>query len=93
MTMKNPDHSAWKQVLYDRIGRAVAMKRAEVNMSTREVAFKLGCSMQSVMRIEEGLNAPVQFLVAFAQLTGCRIEDLIPVHPTTFTRKIEKSDG
>lgn len=83
--------TAWKQVVYGEIGERVRKARDASGLTLRDVAFKLGISYQSVLRVEEGAGAPVHFLVAFAQLVDVSIESLVPRTPATFAHKIEKT--
>ncbi len=89
--MSTHDNTAWKQNLYRAIGREVQRKRTAAKLTVAYVAQRLGYSKQMIGRVEEGDNAPVHFLAAFAQLVGCPVAELIPGVPATFATIIEKA--
>jgi transcriptional regulator with XRE-family HTH domain len=84
-----PD-TAWKQLLYEAIGERVRERRSEASLTLRFVAAKIGVPFTKVARVEEGQSVDLAFLVKFAQLVGCSLNDLVPPVPVTFNHVIEK---
>lgn len=93
--MARHDDTSWRQLLYSKIGAAIRMRRNAAGLSGRHVAERLGVAPQSVLAYEDGGNSiPLHFLVAFSQLVGCTVNDLLPTDvPATFTRIVADADA
>lgn len=72
--------TTWKTFLYAAVGRTMCKKRLELQLSQGTVARQLGIGQTTLANIENG-SSPVSLavLVAFAHITDCTIDELIPL--------------
>ena len=90
--MSAQDNTGWRRILYEEIGALCRVRREGAGISREEAAFALGYSKQTIARTEDGMGVTVAYLTAFAQLAKCDVASLIPHIPTTFNRKIGRSE-
>ncbi|WP_080700525.1 helix-turn-helix domain-containing protein [Bordetella hinzii] len=61
-----------------RVGKAIAQRRAEANLTQEQVAEKLGIGTEAVSRMERGTVMPtVARLVRLAEILSCGADDLL----------------
>lgn len=62
------------------LGQAIRRQRNEADLSLKQVAQALDCSIATVGKWEEGtLSVPAFSLYQLEQLFGCNLYDLMPV--------------
>nr|WP_313657992.1 helix-turn-helix transcriptional regulator [Achromobacter ruhlandii] len=61
-----------------RVGKAIAQRRTEANLTQEQVAEKLGIGPEAVSRMERGTVMPtVARLVRLAEILSCGADDLL----------------
>lgn len=61
-----------------RVGKAIAQRRTEANLTQEQVAEKLGIGTEAVSRMERGTVMPtVARLVRLAEILSCGADDLL----------------
>jgi DNA-binding XRE family transcriptional regulator len=89
-----------EQLIYQKLGEGVKMKRKAIQMKQEELARLVQLSRASIVNIEKGRHRPqLHILYSLAASLGCQPADLLPSTefltqqlPDSIARKLKKDE-